>query len=141
MILEIGVDLVEVERIRDISLKWGDKFEKRVFTPREIAYCNSKKSRYQSLASRFAAKEAVFKALGTGWCLGLRWQDVEVVNDSLGKPNIILSGEAQQRAELMGAKKVMVSLSHTKKYAVAYVVLIGDENANPTQKTAEKYLP
>ena len=141
MILEIGVDLVEVERIKDISLKCGDKFEKRVFTPREIAYCNSKKSRYQSLASRFAAKEAVFKALGTGWRFGLRWQDVEVVNDLLGKPNIILSGEAQQRAELMGAKKVMVSLSHTKKYAVAYVVLIGDENANPTQKTSEKYLP
>ena len=141
MILEIGVDLVEVERIKSISLKWGDRFEKRVFTPREINYCNSKKSRYQSLASRFAAKEAVFKALGTGWRFGLRWQDVEVVNDSLGKPNIILSGEAQQRAELMGAKKVMVSLSHTKKYAVAYVVLIGGENENPTQKTEESNLP
>ena len=126
MILEIGVDIIEVERIKDICLKWGAKFEQRVFTPREITYCNSKKSRHQSLASRFAAKEAVFKALGTGWSLGLRWQDVEVVNDSLGKPGIILSGEAKARAEFMGAKKVLVSLSHTKQYAVAYVVLIGD---------------
>ncbi|MBC8234973.1 holo-ACP synthase [bacterium] len=126
MILEIGVDLVEVKRIRDICLKWGDRFEKRVFTPREIAYCNSKKSPYQSLASRFAAKEAVFKALGTGWCLGLRWQDVEVVNDSFGKPNIILNSEAQRRAELMGVQKVMVSLSHTKQHAVASVVLVGN---------------
>ena len=126
MILEIGVDLVEVKRIKDICLKWGARFEQRVFTPREIAYCNGKKSRYQSLASRFAAKEAAFKALGTGWCLGLRWQDVEVVNDSFGKPNIILNGEAQQRAELMGVQKVMVSLSHTKQHAVACVVLVGD---------------
>ena len=126
MILEIGVDLIEVKRIREMCLKWGDRFEKRVFTPREIAYCNSKKSRYQSLASRFAAKEAVFKALGTGWGLGLRWQDVEVVNDSLGKPNIILSGKAKQRAELMCASKVIVSLSHTKQHAIAYVVLVGD---------------
>lgn len=126
MILEIGVDLVEVKRIKEICLKWGVKFEQRVFTPGEITYCNSKKSRHQSLASRFAAKEAVFKALGTGWSLGLRWQDVEVVNDSLGKPGIILRGEAKERAGLMGVQKVLVSLSHTKQYAVAYVVLVGD---------------
>jgi len=124
MILEIGVDLVEIDRIKDICLKWGDKFEERVFTPREIAYCKSKKSRYQSLAVRFAAKEAVFKALGTGWSSGLSWRDVEVVNDSRGKPSIVLTGEAQHRAELIGAQKVMVSLSHTKKYAVASVILV-----------------
>jgi holo-[acyl-carrier protein] synthase len=140
MILGIGVDLAEVKRIRDICLKWGDRFEKRVFTPKEIAYCNSKKSPYQSLASRFAAKEAVFKALGTGWRLGLRWQDIEVVNDSLGKPNIILTGETQQRAKLMGAKEVMVSLSHTKQHAVACVILVGDSNENTTQKTKKQNL-
>ncbi len=125
MILGIGVDHVEVERLKDICVRWSDKFEKRVFTKGELDYCNNKGSRYQSLACRFAAKEAIFKALGTGWSFGLRWQDVEVVNDSLGKPNISLTGGAQRFAEQLGVKKTFLSLSHTKQYAVAYVVLEG----------------
>ena len=126
MILEIGVDIVEVERIKEICAKWGGKFEERVFTPRELAYCKRKKQPYQSLAARFAAKEALFKALGTGWSFSMCWRDIEITNDSLGKPNIILSGKTQKIAAEMGAKKAMVSLSHTKHYAVANVILMGD---------------
>ena len=125
MILEIGVDIVEVERIKEICSKWGGKFEERVFTQRELAYCKRKKGCYQSLAARFAAKEALFKALGTGWSLSMCWKDVEIVNDKLGKPKVVLSGKTQQIAEGVGEKKAMVSLSHTKHYAVANVVLMG----------------
>lgn len=125
MILEIGVDIVEVERIKEVCSKWDKRFEERVFTQGELAYCKRKKQPYQSLAARFAAKEALFKALGTGWSLSMCWKDVEITNDSLGKPNIILSGTTQQIAEKMGVEKAIVSLSHTKHYAVANVILVG----------------
>jgi len=124
MILEIGVDIVEVERVKEICSKWGGKFEERVFTQRELDYCRRKKQPYQSLAARFAAKEALFKALGTGWNFSMSWQEVEITNDNLGKPNITLSGKTQEIAEEMGVKRAMVSLSHTKNYAVANVVLL-----------------
>jgi len=126
MILGTGLDIVEVDRVREMCSKWDGKFEERIFTRRELAYCKRKKQTYQSLAARFAAKEALFKALGTGWSFSMCWKDVEITNDKLGKPNVILSGKTQKIAEGMGVKKAMVSLSHTKQYAVANVILMGE---------------
>lgn len=126
MVLGIGIDLVEIERIKRICEKWRERFTSRVFTEKEMNYCNNKKSCYQSLAGRFAAKEAVFKALGTGWNFGMRWKEIEVANDRLGKPNIVLSGEVANFADRFGVKEAFVSLSHTKNFVVAQVVLTNE---------------
>jgi len=124
MIFGIGIDIIETVRIEKACNKWGGRFIYRIFTQKEIDYCNSKKThRYQSLASRFAAKEAMFKALGTGWNFGMRWKEIEVVNDHLGKPDIVLSGEVSRFAEKLGIQQILVSLSHTKQFVVAQVVL------------------
>ncbi len=116
----VGMDLVEVERIRGMVERHGDRFIKKVFTDQEWAYCQKKAHKYLSLAARFAAKEAVFKAFGTGWGKGLKWRDVEVVNDGRGKPEIALYGKAK---ELAGSGTVRVSLTHTQNYAAAVAVL------------------
>lgn len=123
MIFGIGIDLIEIDRIRRICDKWGGRFTSRIFTKKELDYCNSKKNCYQSLAGRFAAKEAMFKALGTGWNLGMRWKEIGVINNKLGKPSIVLSGEVANFADKLGIKKALVSLSHTKNLVVAQVVL------------------
>lgn len=117
----VGIDLVEVERIRRVVERRGDRFIKKVFTDQEWAYCRRKKNCCLSLAARFAAKEAVFKALGTGWGEGVKWRDVEVVNDGRGKPEIVLYGRAK---ELVGGRAVLVSLTHTREYAAAAAVLL-----------------
>ena len=118
---EVGVDLVEVGRIRDLCAQWGTRFEERIFTPRELEYSSQKHSRIQSLAARFAAKEAVFKALGTGWSLGMRWKEIEVRNDQYGKPEVHLSGAVHTYAQEKGVQRILISLSHTEQYAVAFV--------------------
>ncbi len=115
----IGVDIAEVDRIREMIEQNGDRFLKRVFTPWEIEYC-SKKMDVQSFAARFAAKEAVFKAAGTGLREGITWRDVEVLNDNQGKPSVHLSGKI---AELLTGTHIHLSLSHSKNYAVAMVVV------------------
>ena len=120
MIESIGVDLVQIERIERAAKRYGRRFLERIFTEREIQYCFESGERYDSLAARFAAKEALFKALGLGWGGGLRWQDVEVINDSLGKPDVLLHGKAR---DLVGKGKVLVSVSHTTQQAIAMVVL------------------
>jgi holo-[acyl-carrier protein] synthase len=121
----IGVDLVNIARINRVIERWGENFLRRTFTPREIAYCTAKASPRQHYAARFAAKEAVFKALGTGWDLGVGWLDVEVANrGEAGPPDIILSGKA---LEILGAPssfRVLLSLSHDKDYAVAQAVIL-----------------
>ena len=116
----VGIDLVEVERIRQVIERHGDRFVKRVFTDQEWMYCQRKKNCYLSLSARFAAKEAVFKVLGTGWSHGVQWKDVEVLNDDRGKPEIVLYGRAK---ELAGERKVLVSLTHTGEYAAAVAML------------------
>lgn len=117
----IGVDLVEISRVRQLCERWGERFEQRIFTPRELAYVAQRPSRVQSLAARFAAKEAVFKALGSGWSFGMRWRDIEVRNDPHGKPEVHLSGTVQAYALRRGVRQILVSLSHTSQYAVAFV--------------------
>ena len=123
MIIAIGTDTIEVERVRRAidHPQWGERFRQRVFTPGEIAYC-LKRARYaESFAARFAAKEAVMKALGTGYGSGVWWRDIEVVRKS-GRPLIVLHGGAGKRARTIGATHWHLSLTHTAGQAMAHVV-------------------
>ena len=119
-----GVDIVEIERIKKSFETIGIPFRDKVFTEKEIEYCEGKKAvKYQSYAGRFAAKEAVSKAFGTGISEGLWWKNIEILNDENGKPNIVLLGTAKDMFEKIGAKSISLSISHCDNYAVAYVVM------------------
>ena len=123
MIVGTGVDIAEVLRIRESIERFGERFLHRVFTDGEIKYCERKASRFESYAARFAAKEAAFKALGTGWAAGVKWVDVEVERLPSGKPELHLHGEALVRATSMGATRFHVSLTHDQLVSCAVVVL------------------
>ena len=125
MIVGTGVDLAEVPRVRKAIERFGKRFIERVFTPREIAYVESKANRYERYAGRFAAKEAGMKALGTGWKRGVRWVDFEVANLPTGKPTLRLHGQAAVIAERIGVKSVSLSLTHTAALGMAHVILEG----------------
>jgi len=116
----LGIDIIEIERIKTaVTSEYGDRFLEKVFTLREIEYCRSGQTyRFNSLASRFAAKEAVAKALGTG-IREFTWTDIEIINDELGKPNIILYDKAREKAASLNVKQIHVSLSHTHTLAFA----------------------
>ncbi len=119
-----GVDIVEIDRIRHSFDTSGESFRNRVFTENEINYCEGKKVvKYESYAARFAAKEAVSKAFGTGISKGIKWRDIEILNDPQGKPYVVLSEKARELYEEMNAKGLSLSLSHCKSYAVAYAVI------------------
>ncbi len=125
MIVSIGIDIVEVYRMRE-SMTRTPRFAERVFTEGERAYCESKgAAAFQSYAGRFAAKEAFLKALKTGWRGKLTWQDIEVVSDPDGVPTLKITNEAATLMERMGATGVHISISHTKDHAVAQVLLEG----------------
>jgi len=121
--LTTGVDLVEIARVDRVLTRYGDRFLERVFTPTEILYC---RGRLPELAARFAAKEAVSKALGVGMRMiapdGVHWREVEVIGDRRGKPLVRLYGRAAERADELGLVEWAVSLSHTHEHAVAFVV-------------------
>jgi holo-[acyl-carrier protein] synthase len=117
----IGVDLLEVARIKKALDRWGERFLHRVFTQGERDYCKRKAHPEQSLAARFAAKEAVLKAIGTGLSGGISWTDVEVVNDERGKPGVRLGERIVRR---IGKRKVLLSISHTKEFAIAQAALM-----------------
>ncbi len=119
--MSIGIDIVEVERIRNMHERLGKRFLERIFTPLEIEYCFSRRNSYQSLAGRFAVKEAVLKALGIGMSHGFRWKDIEVVNEKSGKPNVKLYGKLKQ---LLGSRHIEISISHTENYAVAVCIIL-----------------
>jgi holo-[acyl-carrier protein] synthase len=123
VIIGIGIDNVEVKRMKDILLKWGDRVENRVFNEVELNYSRSKGDTHLHLAARFAAKEAFFKAMGKGLSEGMAWAEVTVSNDSKGKPDIVMSGKTREVADKMGIRKVHVSLSHTVDCAMAVVIL------------------
>jgi holo-[acyl-carrier protein] synthase len=123
MIVGSGVDLAEVPRIRASIERYGERFVKRIFTPREIAYVERKANRYERYAARFAAKEAGMKAIGTGWKHGVTWQDLEVANLPSGKPTLLLHGVAAQLAEKLKVRSVALSLTHTAEMAMAQVIL------------------
>jgi holo-[acyl-carrier protein] synthase len=122
-ILGIGLDLEEVPRIREAIERHGERFLARVYTDRERAYVENKANRYERYAARFAAKEAGMKALGTGWDRGVRWRDVEVVNDAHGRPRLEFHGRAREHADAQHCGAIHLSLSHSRGHAVAQVVL------------------
>ena len=117
----VGVDIIEIERIGVILQRHGQRFLQRVYTSAEQAYC---RGRVPELAARFAAKEAVSKALGTGlW--GITWREMEILGDKRGKPLIYLHGRARARAQELGLSEFAISLSHSRDYAVAFVMASG----------------
>ena len=122
MIKGIGVDMVEIGRVQKL-IEQDAGFAERMFSEKEIAYCESKFSRAQHYAARFTAKEAFFKALGTGFRDGMGWQDVEVENDALGKPQLRLAAVALAQFKKRKLKRALLSLSHTREMAVALVVI------------------
>jgi holo-[acyl-carrier protein] synthase len=125
MILGMGTDLAEVERIEQSVERYGERFLTRVYTDLESGYSMRKKNFAERLAGRFAAKEAGMKAIGTGWRRGVTWKDFEVVNEPSGKPTLRLSGVAAQVAAQMGVKSIALSITHTATMAMAVVILEG----------------
>ncbi|HUD21948.1 MAG TPA: holo-ACP synthase [Acidobacteriaceae bacterium] len=123
MVLGVGTDLMEIARIQRSVARFGDRFLLRVFTPREIAYCQRKKNAAESFAARFAAKEAGAKALGTGISQGIRWLELEVIREPSGKPSLQLTGRAAECARGLGVATVSLSLTHSKDIALAVVVM------------------
>ena len=116
--LAVGVDLIEIARVKQSLEKYGQRFLDRLFTEREQQYCNG---RVESLAVRFAAKEAVSKALGTG--IGdASWRDIEIVNEENGRPNLVMHGAAQEIASRQGLDTWSISLSHTDTHAIGMAV-------------------
>ena len=125
MIVGLGTDLVEVERLRLSLERFGARFLDRVFTEEERRYCAGKKRPEESLAARFAAKEAGAKALGTGMSRGIGWHDLEVRRAAGGAPELLLWGGALALAEALGVRRAQVSLTHTERYASAVVIFEG----------------
>jgi len=123
MIVGSGVDIVEVDRIKKAVKRWGESFIDKVFTKKELNYSHKKRFAYQHLAARFATKEAVLKAFGGGWIRSLPWKEVEITNDKTGKPSVTLHGEAKKLKEKREIKRMVISISHTKNYAVASAIL------------------
>jgi holo-[acyl-carrier protein] synthase len=122
MIVGLGLDIAEVDRIEAAIMRHGAPFIKRLFTPAEAAYCESHKNRYERYAARFAAKEATMKALGTGWRRGVRWRDIEVAREPSGKPTIRLEGVAREFADRLGVKHISLTITHSGNLALAQVI-------------------
>jgi len=123
MILGIGIDIIEVERIKSSLEKFGERFGKRILLPEEKAYCLSYTNPAPFVAARFAAKEAISKAFGTGIGAQLSWQDMEIAHKESGEPFVILHGKGNELFKSRGAKRLLVSLSHTVNYATATAIL------------------
>jgi holo-[acyl-carrier protein] synthase len=119
--LRTGVDIIEVARVKGSVERLGERFLQRIFTDGERAHC---RDRYESLAALFAAKEAVSKALGTG-IKGMSFTDIEITHDELGRPCLVLHGDAARMADEIGLTEWSISLSHTRDMAVAFVVALG----------------
>lgn len=122
MIVGLGLDIAEIDRIGAAIARHGAPFLERLYTPREVAYCESHKNKFERYAGRFAAKEAAMKALGTGWRHGVRWRDIEVMREPGGKPTLRLEGVAREFADRMGVKNITLSITHSGNFALAQVV-------------------
>ena len=125
MILGIGIDIIEVARIASSYERFGERFVNRILLPDEIAYCQSHKQPAPFLAARFAAKEAISKAFGTGIGAQLGWQDMEIRRKESGEPYVVLHGKGEELFKARKAKRLLVSLSHTQNYAAVTAVLEG----------------
>jgi len=123
MMLGIGVDLIEIDRIQKLLDQYGDHFLQRILVPAEITYCQLHRRPAPHVAARFAAKEAIAKAFGTGIGERLGWHDIEIVRKDTGEPEVILHDAARKLAEQRGGTRVRISLSHTADHAVAVAIL------------------
>jgi len=123
MVLGLGTDLIETRRVQESIDRFGDRFLERIFSPGEIAYCKRKKNAAESFAARFAAKEAGAKALGTGISRGVTWKEFEVKREASGRPSLHLSGRAAELAGAMGVRRIQLSLTHSREFALAVVVV------------------
>jgi holo-[acyl-carrier protein] synthase len=123
MILGVGTDIIEVARIHSSYERFGERFVNRILLPDEIAYCLSHKAPAPFLAARFAAKEAISKAFGTGIGAQLSWQDMEIRRKESGEPYVVLHGGGETLLKSRGAKHVLVSISHTQAHATAVAIL------------------
>jgi holo-[acyl-carrier protein] synthase len=123
MIVGTGIDIVNIDRIERLMARWGDLFLGRVFTEKEIIYCRKRTRPSECLATRFAAKEAFLKAVGRGLRNGIQWTDIEVENDTLGKPIFSFHRKAQEVCETLRIQNAFLTLSHDRPYAVAHVLL------------------
>lgn len=130
-IFGIGTDIVECLRIRRMIEKHGELFLRRVYTEREIRYCQGRKRATEHFAGRWAAKEALFKCLGTGWTKGLGWTDVEIRHDPAGKPHVMVCGAAKELFQQLRIIEVMISISHCRAYATALAVALRQNAETP----------
>ncbi len=129
MVVSVGVDMTEISRIRQAleHPKIGLRFRDRVYTENEIRYCDKKqRGKYESYAGRFAAKEAVMKALGRGWGSKVSWRDIEILPAPGGKPEVYLHNKTSALARELGIQHVSLSITHTQQYAMAYVIAQGE---------------
>lgn len=120
----IGIDVVEVDRIQSSMDEFGEQFLDRIFTVEERAYCDAQKNKELSYAARFAAKEAISKAFGTGIGKSVGWKDLEIIRKDSGEPTVHLHGKAQEYADELGITEVKISLTHAKHYAAANAVIL-----------------
>lgn len=122
MIVGLGLDIAEIDRIEAAINRHGVPFLERLFTPAEASYCEQHKNRFERYAGRFAAKEAAMKALGTGWSRGVRWRDIEVARQPSGRPTLRLAGVARKIADGLGVKNISLSITHSGNFALAQVI-------------------
>ena len=125
-IIAHGIDLVDFPRLGEVIQRHGVRFLNRVFTGREQADADSVRNRIEKLAGRFAAKEAVLKMIGTGWRGGIAWTDIEIINNSTGRPIVEISGEVKRIADEAGIEQITLSITHTANFAIASVVALAD---------------
>ena len=123
MIVGVGIDVIQIDRVAHMLEAHGERFTKKVYTAAEVARCSRRRNQAQEYAARWAGKEATMKALGTGWRQGVRFKDIENYNLPTGKPMIRLHGRAREMAEQLGATRIHISISHERHYAAAVVVL------------------
>jgi holo-[acyl-carrier protein] synthase len=124
-ILGIGTDIIECPRIGKMIEQHGEVFLRRVYTEREIRYCQARKHAIEHFAGRWAAKEAILKAIGTGWARGIAWTDLEVRNSNSGEPRVHVGGGAKEAARQRGIGDILISISHCRTYATAYALAVG----------------
>jgi holo-[acyl-carrier protein] synthase len=126
-IIGIGTDITECLRIARMIERHGELFIDRVYTPDEIAYCQKRRQSTQHFTGRWAAKEAILKAIGTGWRRGISWRDMEIRNDSSGKPVVAIRGGVQEVVEQLGVREILVSISHCHTHATAVAIAVGEK--------------
>jgi holo-[acyl-carrier protein] synthase len=132
----IGIDVVQISRMREVISRWEERFLSRIFTEGEIAYCRARRDPVPHFAARFAAKEAGLKALGTGLRLGIRWRELEVVRERGQAPTLVLSGRSREIGAARGGDHMLLALTHDGDYAVAQAMLVASERGSAPLPTA-----